>query len=240
MGKVYVVGIGPGGRDNLTFRADRVLRDCRAIVGYSGYMKYVEEYLQGKELYSTGMTGELDRCRKAIELAKSGMDTAVISTGDAGLYGMAGPILEMAGNVDVEIIPGVTSSFSAASELGSPIMHDFSTISLSDLLTPWETIEKRLRNAAEADFVIAIYNPRSKGRPDYLKRAVEIILEFRDEKTPVGVVRNSGREGTEKMVWTLGTMDYERVDMMSVLIIGNSNTYIRNNMIITPRGYDIL
>ncbi|WP_409228546.1 precorrin-3B C(17)-methyltransferase [Gudongella sp. SC589] len=240
MSKLYVVGIGPGGLEHMTYRAVDVLRSCDAVVGYNGYLKYVEDFIGGKEVYSTGMRAELDRCRMAVEFVRRGKDTAIISTGDAGLYGMAGPILEMSGDVEVEIVPGVSSCFSAAADLGSPIMHDFATISLSDLLTPWEAIEKRLRLAAQGDFVISIYNPRSKGRPDYLKRAVDIILEFRDEGTPVGLVKNSGREGTEKMVWTLGKMDYEAVDMMSVLIIGNSNTYIRDNLIITPRGYDIL
>lgn len=239
-GKVFVVGIGPGGRDNMTFRADKALSDCHAVVGYSGYLKYVEDYLPGKEVYSTGMKGEIDRCRMAIQLAKEGMDVAVVSTGDAGLYGMAGPILEMSEDLEVEIIPGISACFSAASDLGSPIMHDFVTISLSDLLTPWETIEKRIKLAAEGDFVISLYNPRSKGRPDYLKKAVDLILQFRGGGTPVGIVRNSGREDTEKKVRTLASIDYEEVDMMSVLIIGNSTTYIRNEKIITPRGYDIL
>ncbi len=239
-GKVFAVGIGPGGRDHMTFKADRVLRECHAIVGYSGYLKYVEEYLDGKEVYSTGMKGEIDRCRKAMELAREGRDVAIVSTGDAGLYGMAGPILEMSEGIEVEIIPGISACFSGAADLGSPLMHDFATISLSDLLTPWEKIEKRLRMAAEGDFVISIYNPRSKGRPDYLRRAVDIISEFRGENTPVGIVRNSGREGTEKRIRTLGSIEYEDVDMLSILIVGNSSTYTRNDLIITPRGYDIL
>ena len=240
MGKIYVVGIGPGGRENMTFRADRALRDCHVIIGYSGYLKYVEDYLPGKEVYSTGMKGEIDRCKMALKRAMEGNQVAIVSTGDAGLYGMAGPILEMSEELDVEIIPGISACFSAASDLGSPIMHDFVTISLSDLLTPWETIEKRIKLAAEGDFVISLYNPRSKGRPDYLKKAVDLILQFRGGGTPVGIVRNSGREDTEKKVRTLASIDYEEVDMMSVLIIGNSTTYIRNEKIITPRGYDIL
>jgi len=186
------------------------------------------------------MKGEIDRCKMALKRAMEGNQVAIVSTGDAGLYGMAGPILEMSEELDVEIIPGISACFSAASDLGSPIMHDFVTISLSDLLTPWETIEKRIKLAAEGDFVISLYNPRSKGRPDYLKKAVDLILQFRGGGTPVGIVRNSGREDTEKKVRTLASIDYEEVDMMSVLIIGNSTTYIRNEKIITPRGYDIL
>ena len=240
MSKLYVVGLGPGGREHMSQRAIAVLSSCQAIVGYRGYLEYIEDFLPGKEVYSTGMKGELDRCRKAIGYVRSGLDTAIVSTGDSGLYGMAGPIMEMAEEVDVEVVPGISSCFSAAAELGSPIMHDFATISLSDLLTPWEVIEKRLELSAQADFVVALYNPRSKGRPDYLEKATGIIGRFRDGKTPVGIVRNSGRRGTSIHLTSLGDIDFGLVDMMSILLVGNSKTYIKNGRMITPRGYDIL
>lgn len=239
MAKLYVIGIGPGGREHMTLKAIDTIRECDVIVGYTPYIDYLGDLTEGKELYSTGMTGEIQRCKVAIEKTKEGKTTAIISTGDAGLYGMAGPILEMAEDIEVEIIPGVTSAFSAAAELGSPIMHDFASISLSDLMTPWEVIENRIEKSAEADFVIAIYNPRSKGRKDHLDKAIDIILKYRDKKTPVGIVRNSGREGTDIKITQLNNIDYNSVDMLSVLIIGNSNTYIKEDKIITPRGYNI-
>lgn len=239
MSKLYVIGIGPGGREHMTLKAIDAIKECDVIVGYTPYINYLGNLTEGKEVYSTGMRGEIKRCEFAIEKTKEGKNTAIISTGDAGLYGMAGPILEMSQDIEVEIIPGVTSAFSAAAELGSPIMHDFASISLSDLMTPWEVIENRIEKAAEADFVIAIYNPKSKGRKDHLNRAIEIISKYRDKKTPVGIVRNSGREGTNVTITQLDSIIYESVDMLCVLIIGNSNTYIEKNTIITPRGYNI-
>lgn len=240
MAKLYVVGIGPGGREHMTYKAVEVIKSCDSIVGYTPYIEYLGDLVENKELFSTGMKGEIERCKKAIEMVKEGKDTAIISTGDSGLYGMAGPILELADDIDVEIIPGVTSAFSAAAELGSPIMHDYASISLSDLLTPWEVIENRLERSAEADFVIAIYNPKSKGRKDHLNKAIEIISKYRKGKTPVGIVQNSGRENTKITITTLDNVDYNMVNMLCVLIIGNSNTYIKGNKIITPRGYNIL
>lgn len=239
MAKLYVVGIGPGGKEYMTFKAVEAIKRSQVIVGYTPYIEYLEELTEGKEVFSTGMRGEVERCKKAIELVKEGKDTAIVSTGDAGLYGMAGPILELGKDIDVEIIPGVTAGFSAAAELGAPIMHDYVSISLSDLLTPWEVILKRVEKAAEADFVIQIYNPRSKGRKNHLNKVVDIVLEYRDAKTPVGIVKNSGRDGREITVTTLDKIDYEQVDMLTVLIIGNSNTYMENGKIITPRGYKI-
>ncbi len=239
MAKLYVVGIGPGGREHMTYKAVEVIKNSDVIVGYTPYIEYLGELVEGKELFSTGMKGEIERCKVAIDMVKNGKDTAIVSTGDAGLYGMAGPILELAEDIEVEVIPGVTASFSAAAELGSPIMHDYASISLSDLLTPWEVIENRLEKAAEADFVITIYNPKSKGRKDHLEKAVNIISNHRKGETPVGIVKNSGREGKVITITTLDNIDYEKVDMLSVLIIGNSNSYIKNNKIITPRGYNI-
>ncbi|HYE81690.1 MAG TPA: precorrin-3B C(17)-methyltransferase [Clostridia bacterium] len=237
MAKVYVAGIGPGGIDHMTLKALETIRKCDVIVGYSFYMELVKDIIAGKKIIKTGMKGEIERCRIAVEEARKGLDTCIISTGDPGLYGMAGPVLELAEDMEVEIIPGVTSSFCAAAEVGAPIMHDFCTISLSDLLTPWEVIEKRLHNAAEGDFVIALYNPKSKGRPDNINRAAEILLEHMNPSTPAALVRNAGREGNDRRIVTLDTMDYDFIDMMTMVIIGNSNTYVKNGRMITPRGY---
>lgn len=239
MAKLYVIGIGPGGREHMTLKAIETIKKSDIIVGYTPYIDYLGDLVKGKEIYSTGMKGEIERCKLAIKKVKEGKNTAIISTGDAGLYGMAGPILELKEDIEVEIIPGVTAAFSAASELGSPIMHDFASISLSDLLTPWEVIEKRIEKASEGDFVIAIYNPRSKGRKDHLEKAVEIMLKYKEGDTPVGVVKNSGRGNTEIILTTLVNISYEKVDMLSILIIGNSNTYVKDDQMITPRGYHI-
>lgn len=239
MAKLYVIGIGPGGLENMTFKAVDRIKKSQVIVGYTPYIDYLGDLVEGKTVYSTGMTGEIERCKLAIEKTKEGYDTSIISTGDAGLYGMAGPILELAEGVDIEIVAGVTAAFSAASELGSPIMHDYASISLSDLMTPWQVILDRLDKAAAGDFVITIYNPRSKGRKDHLEKAVSIIGKYRDPKTPVGIVKNSGRADTITEITCLDSIDYTKVDMLSVLIIGNSNTYIKNNKMITPRGYKI-
>ena len=239
MAKLYVVGIGPGGLEHMTYKAVEVIKNSEVIVGYTPYIDYLDGLVDGKELISTGMRGEVERCKAAIDMVRQGKDTSIISTGDAGLYGMAGPILELATDIEVEIIPGVTAAFSAAAELGSPIMHDYASISLSDLLTPWEVIINRVEKAAEADFVISIYNPKSKGRKTHLETAIKIISKHRDGSTPVGIVRNSGRPDTSITITTLSEIDYETVDMLCVLIIGNSNTFIRDKQIITPRGYNI-
>lgn len=239
MAKLYVIGLGPGGRENMTLRAVDTIKKCDVIVGYKPYLEYVEDLIEGKQIFSTGMRGEIERCEYAISEVEKGKNTAIISTGDAGLYGMAGPILELAKNIEVEIVPGVTAAFSAASELGSPIMHDYASISLSDLLTPWDVILKRVDKAAEADFVITMYNPRSKGRKDHLEKAIELIRKHRSDDTPVGFVRNSGRPNTEVWIEKLGEIDYEKVDMMTVVIVGNSNTYMKDGKMVTPRGYEI-
>ncbi len=240
MAKLYVIGIGPGGREYMTLKAIEAIKRSDIIVGYTPYIDYLGNLVKDKEVFSTGMKGEIERCKLAIDKVRSGKNTAIISTGDAGLYGMAGPVLELKEEIEVEIIPGVTAAFSAASELGSPIMHDYASISLSDLLTPWEVIENRIEKAAEGDFVIAIYNPRSKGRKDHLEKAVDIILKYKSQETPVGIVKNSGRLNREIILTTLANIDYEKVDMLSILIIGNSNTYINDGYMITPRGYDLI
>ncbi len=208
---IYVVGIGPGSKDTMTLEAIKAIEDSEAIVGYKTYIKLIEEFIQGKEIIQNGMRQEVDRCKQAVEEAKR-KKVAVVSSGDAGIYGMAGLILELISKEDedikVKVIPGVTASIGAAAILGAPIMHDFCHISLSDLMTPWEVIEKRLRLAAEADFVICLYNPRSKGRSEHLSKAFKIMGEFKGGDTPVGVVKDVGREKKKSLyvllkIWTL-------------------------------------
>lgn len=240
MSKLYVVGIGPGGKAYFTQAMIEAIKDSDVIVSYTPYLEYIEDYLDDKELISTGMKGEIDRCKAAIEEVEKGKTVSIISTGDAGLYGMAGPIYELAPkNMDIEVIPGVSANFAAASRLGAPIMHDFVTISLSDLLTPWELILKRVEMAVEGDFVLTIYNPRSKGRPDHLRIVIDRMLELgKDPQTPVGIVKNAARENEQIYRTSLGALDDSIVDMLTCVIIGNSKTYWKDNWMITPRGYE--
>ncbi|MGK5093521.1 precorrin-3B C(17)-methyltransferase [Deltaproteobacteria bacterium TL4] len=237
MAKLYVIGIGPGGKEHLTQRALEVLKHCQVIVGYTYYLKLIEDLIEGKSLIKTGMTGEIDRCKRAIEKVKEGIETGLVSTGDAGLYGMAGLAYELGNDIEIEVIPGVSSVFAAAAETGAPLMHDFCTISLSDLLTPWEIIEKRVEMAAQGDFVISLYNPKSQTRVEPFRNTVSIILKYRQDSTPVALVKNAGREGKEQIITTLANIDYDFVDMKTIVIIGNSQSYIQNGKIITPRGY---
>ena len=240
---IYVIGIGPGCRDLMTQEAISAMEDAEVIVGYKTYIKLVEDFIKDKEVVQNGMRKEVDRCQDAIDIAKTGKKVAVISSGDAGIYGMAGLILELITkqelDIPVKVVPGVTASIGAAAVLGAPIMHDFCHISLSDLMTPWEVIEKRLRLAAEADFVICLYNPRSKGRSEHLANAFKIMGEFKDGSTPVGIVKDVGREDQEKFICTFDKMDFERVDMTTMVIIGNKSTYIHDDLMITPRGYTV-
>ena len=240
---IYVIGIGPGCRDLMTQEAISAMEDAEVIVGYKTYIKLVEDFVKDKEVVQNGMRKEVDRCQDAIDIAKTGKKVAVISSGDAGIYGMAGLILELITkqelDIPVKVVPGVTASIGAAAVLGAPIMHDFCHISLSDLMTPWEVIEKRLRLAAEADFVICLYNPRSKGRSEHLANAFKIMGEFKDGSTPVGIVKDVGREDQEKFICTFDTMDFERVDMTTMVIIGNKSTYIQDDLMMTPRGYTV-
>ena len=240
---IYVIGIGPGCRDLMTQEAISAMEDAEVIVGYKTYIKLVEDFIKDKEVVQNGMRKEVDRCQDAIDIAKTGKKVAVISSGDAGIYGMAGLILELITkqelDIPVKVVPGVTASIGAAAVLGAPIMHDFCHISLSDLMTPWEVIEKRLRLAAEADFVICLYYPRSKGRSEHLANAFKIMGEFKDDSTPVGIVKDVGGEDQEKFICTFDTMDFERVDMTTMVIIGNKSTYIHDDLMITPRGYTV-
>ena len=239
MGKLYVIGIGPGGLEHMTLRAKEAIEESNIIVGYNKYIDMIKPIVEDKELFSTGMRGEESRCRKALELSKENNIVALISTGDSGIYGMAGLILQMKENENVEIIPGVTASSAAGSVVGAPLMHDNCNISLSDLMTPYDLIKKRVRNAADADMIISLYNPRSKGRPHYLREAIEIIKEYRKLSTPVAVVRHALRDGQEYKLFTLENFDEEVVDMFSIVIIGNSQSFIKEGKFITPRGYNV-
>jgi adenosylcobyric acid synthase len=248
MSKLYVVGIGPGDLKHMTFAAREAVENADVVVGYKTYLDLIKPLLADKEVVSSGMTKEVERCREALRQAASGKSVALVSGGDAGVYGMAGLVLELANNApeatrlqdgEIIIIPGVSAVQAAAAVLGAPLMHDFAVISLSDLLTPWEVIEKRLAAAATADYVAAIYNPRSKGRTVQLDKAREIFLTTRSAATPVGIVRNACRPGEEKVVTTLGAMSDVAVDMYSIVIIGNSATFVDGKgRMVTPRGYE--
>ena len=239
LNKLYVVGIGPGAADQMTVKALRALESCDVIAGYGVYVDLVKPMLPNKEYLVTPMRKEVDRCRMAIECALSGKTTAMISSGDAGVYGMAGLIYELAEgkDVEIEVIPGVTAALSGGAVLGAPLTHDFAVISLSDALTPWEKIEDRLSHAAQADLCIAIYNPSSHRRPDYLKRACEILLRYISPETMCGIVRNIGRDGEEYRVMTLAELKDTQVDMFTTVFIGNQMTKIIDGKMITPRGY---
>ena len=238
MGKLYVIGIGPGGLQHMTLKAIKAIEESKVIVGYNKYINFINPLLDGKEIYSTGMKGEEVRCIEALKQAENKI-VSIISTGDSGIYGMAGLILELneQNNVEVEVIPGVTASSAAASVVGAPLMHDNCNISLSDLMTPYNLIKKRVSLAAEGDFVISLYNPRSIGRPQHLRECIDLIAVHRKETTPVAVVKNALRDGQEVRLSTLGTFEENVVDMLSIVIVGNSQSYIKDDKFITPRGY---
>ena len=240
MSKIYVTGLGPGAADQMTIRARKVLEKCPVIIGYTVYIDLIREEFPDKTFLSTPMRKEADRCRMAFAEAQKGQDVAMVCSGDAGVYGMAGLICEVGKDypdVGIEIVPGITAASGGAAVLGAPLMHDFTVISLSDLLTPWEKIERRVRAAAEADFVICIYNPSSKKRADYLKKACEMILEFRRPETVCGIVRNIGRDGETYEILSLEQLRDTQVDMFTTVFIGNSNTMELNGRMVTPRGY---
>lgn len=237
MGKLYVVGIGPGSLNHMTLRAKEAIEESNIIVGYTKYIDMIKPLIEDKEIFATGMRGEEDRCKRALELSKEGNIVSIISTGDSGIYGMAGLVLQMRTDENVEVIPGVTASSAAGSVIGAPLMHDNCNISLSDLMTPYELIKKRVKNAAEADMIISLYNPRSKGRPNYLRECIELIKEYRELHTPVAVVRHALREGESFRFFNLENFDESIVDMFSIVIIGNTQSFIRDGRFITPRGY---
>lgn len=238
-GKIYVVGIGPGKKENMTFRAYEAMENSDIIVGYKTYVDLVKEYYPGKEMKSSAMTKEVDRCTEVLELARQGKTVSLISSGDAGVYGMAGIMLEIADeDMEVEVIPGITATNAAAAIAGAPIMHDYATISLSDLLTDWDLIKKRLELAAQGDFVVSIYNPKSRGRVTQIEEAREIMMKYKPKSTPVAIVRNAGREDERYILTTLEKMLNHEIDMLTIVLIGNSNTFVKNGKIITPRGYE--
>ena len=238
---VFVVGLGPGDPQFLTAQAQSALEQAEVLCGYTVYLDLVRPYYPDKEYYSTGMTKEIDRCRWALETAHSGKTVALVCSGDAGVYGMASPLLELAEqfpSVTVEVVPGLTAALSGGAVLGAPLAHDFCVLSLSDRLTPWAVIEKRLACAAQGDFCMALYNPSSKGRPDYLARAVRILLQNgKAPDTVCGLVRNIGRDGQSRQLLTLAELEVTPVDMFTTVFIGNANTRNLQGRMVTPRGY---
>ena len=242
MGKVTVVGIGPGSYEDMTIRADTALRACDAIVGYPVYVDLVRDRYPGKELHSTPMTREAERCQLALELARSGKTVAMVCSGDSGIYGMAALVYELRGEAqepEIQVVPGLTAACSAAAVLGAPLTHDFAVISLSDLMTPWELIQKRLAAAASADMAICLYNPSSKKRKDYLNKACQIVMQYASPATVCGIVRQIGRDGEFFEVMTLQELSNYEADMFTTVFIGNSTTKVINGKMVTPRGYKL-
>lgn len=240
MGKLTVVGIGPGNYENMTVRADEALRACQVIVGYSVYVDLVRERYPDKEFFTTPMTKETDRCRMALERAREGASVAMVCSGDSGIYGMAGLLYQLRGEAEepeIEVVPGLTAACSGAALLGAPLTHDFAVISLSDRLTPWEKIEARLTAAAGADLTIVLYNPASRGRPDYLQKACDILLETLPGGRPCGVARSIGREGEGREIMTLAQLRDFPADMFCTAFVGNSQTRVTGGELVTPRGY---
>ena len=240
MNKVYVVGIGPGAYEQMTVKAARIIEKCELIVGYTVYTELLKKEYPQKEYLTTPMRKEPERCRIAFEEAKKGRVTAMVCSGDAGIYGMAGLMYEIGEeypDVDIEVVPGVTAALGGAAVLGAPLGHDCCLISLSDLLTPWNTIEERLRAAAKADFTVCLYNPSSKKRRDFLMKACDILLEHKPEATVCGIVKNIAREGESMEVLSLKELRASEVDMFSTVFIGNQSTKCLRGHMVTPRGY---
>ncbi len=245
MNRVYAVGIGPGRIGQVTGEAKEVLSFCEVIIGYTVYVDLVKKEFKGKEFQNkeyitTPMKQEVLRCQMAFEEAEKGKKVAMVCSGDAGVYGMAGLLLEVAEEypgTEVVVVPGITAALSGAAVLGAPLIHDFAVVSLSDLLTPWEKIEKRLEAAAMADFCICLYNPSSRKRSDYLRRACEILLKEKRPETVCGTVRNIGREGESYSLYTLEQLRDVETDMFTTVFIGNSQTKNVNGRMVTPRGY---
>ena len=245
MGKISVVGIGPGGLDEMTPKARKAIEEAQVVAGYNTYIKLIEKILGGKKIIGRAMMQEVERCHLAIEETLAGQNVAVVSIGDSGVYGMAGLVLEMILDLPedkrphFEIIAGVSAVNAAAAILGAPLMNDFAIISLSDLMTPWELIKRRVSSAAAGDFVIALYNPKSKRRVTQLVEVQKILLQFREKNTPVGIVTNAGRIGESKIISTLENFINEEINMFSLVIIGNSQTFVKEGFMLTPRGYKI-
>ena len=240
MKKLWIIGLGPGGGEDLTGKARKALAESDVIVGYTVYIDLIRAEFGHKELLTTPMRKEQERCEMALALADTGKTVAMVCSGDPGVYGMAGLCYELSPKwpeVELSVIPGITAACGGAAVLGAPLMHDFCLISLSDLMTPWEKIEKRLRAAAEADFVLCIYNPSSHKRKDYLARACAILLEAKSPDTPCGYVREIGRDGEAATVLTLGQLRDAQVDMFTTVFVGNSQTKVIGGKLVTPRGY---
>ncbi|QFJ55956.1 precorrin-3B C(17)-methyltransferase [Pseudobutyrivibrio xylanivorans] len=249
-GHIYIIGMGPGEKSAMSEEAYACMEKSDVIVGYTVYIDLVKDYFKEKEFFTTPMKQEIERCRACFEFALSGKDVAFICSGDAGVYGMAAPMFELLPEYvntnsdftedNISVIPGVTAAISGAAVLGAPINHDFCVISLSDLLTPWEAIERRIRCAIEGDFAIALYNPSSHKRHDYLQKACDIMLSSgAKENRACGYVENIGREGERAVTCTLLELRTTSVNMFTTVFIGNSNTKIINNRLVTPRGYKL-
>ena len=240
MGKLYAVGFGPGGYEHMTAKAIDVIKNADVITGYTTYVEMLKKFFPDKEYVATPMTKEMDRCRMAVDLAAEGKTVAMVSSGDSGIYGMAGLLYEMGQGypeVELEVVPGITAANGGAAVLGAPLMHDFAVISLSDLMTPLDLIMKRVDCAGQGDLIVCLYNPKSKKRVDYVEKAADILMKYRKAETPVGIVRNAGRKDESHCITTLGALKDADIDMFSVVIIGNSQTYEKNGRMITPRGY---
>ena len=242
MNVLYVVGLGPGGSRWMTWEARAALEQAEVLCGYTVYLDLIRGEFPDKEYFSTPMTQEIERCRAALERARSGRTTALVCSGDAGVYGMAGPVLELAPQfpeVEIQVVPGVTAALAGAAVLGAPLMHDFAVLSLSDLLTPWEVIRRRLELAAQGDFVLCLYNPSSRRRRDHLRMACDIVLAHRGPETVCGWVRNAGRAQEEHQVLTLGELQEAQVDMCTTVFIGSAATRRIGDRMVTPRGYEL-
>ena len=242
MNVLYVVGLGPGGSRWMTWEARAALEQAEVLCGYTVYLDLIRGEFPDKEYFSTPMTQEIERCRAALERARSGRTTALVCSGDAGVYGMAGPVLELAPQfpeVEIQVGPGVTAALAGAAVLGAPLMHDFAVLSLSDLLTPWEVIRRRLELAAQGDFVLCLYNPSSRWRRDHLRMACDIVLAHRGPETVCGWVRNAGRAQEEHQVLTLGELREAQVDMFTTVFIGSAATRRIGDRMVTPRGYEL-
>ena len=242
MGKLLIVGLGPGAAGQMTLDARAALAAADVLCGYTVYIDLVRKDFPDKEILTTPMHREIERCRLALAAAESGRSVAMICSGDAGVYGMAGPILSLLDeypNVEISIVPGVTAAISGAAVLGAPLMNDFCVISLSDLLTPWPVIERRLYAAAKGDFAVCIYNPASRRRADNLRRACEILMTEKDGDTACGWVRQIGREGQEKRILTLRELAEEKVDMFTTVFVGCSATERVGDYLVTARGYEV-
>ncbi len=241
MNKVYVVGLGPGNEEFLSGQARLALKQAQVLCGYTVYIDLIRDLFPDKEIYTTSMRREVDRCRWALDAASAGKTVALVCSGDAGVYGMAGLVLQLGEeypDTEIEVVPGITAALSGAAVLGAPLGHDFCVISLSDLLTPWAVIERRLECAAIGDFALCLYNPASKKRRDYLARACEILLRHKDPKTQCGWVRNIGREGQQAKLMTLEELREEQVDMFTTVFVGSSSTTLCRGRMVTPRGYE--